>query len=265
MTGKDLLFAMGEVRDELIEEAAAAGEARPRRGGLLWVGLAAAACVAAALLLPHWLPRYLRHTETAAIQPVPAPVSDTARPGASQPDPATPRPEVLDQVITAPEAASGPMTGPAEDPPEIPAPEMIEDYELPGGEEAPDYAVNPGGVLYSPRLQAAMEAYGDGVRYRVVVEIFAEGAQIVPDGEAARAEFDRLGGLGYITSLDRYYRDGVQTAAYFTLHAALEQLQSFQANPRYGYGLWLYRERVAPVTDWEGITMHAGAFDAPAE
>lgn len=53
MTGKDLLFAMGEVRDELIEEAAAAGEARPRRGGLLWVGLAAAACVAAALLLPH--------------------------------------------------------------------------------------------------------------------------------------------------------------------------------------------------------------------
>lgn len=105
-----------------------------------------------------------------------------------------------------------------------------------------DYAVVNGGCFLSNSLKAALDAYGEEVRYRVVVEIFSEGVQVPVDGKIAAGETERLRAEGYIVAMETL-NDGVNTQTLFTLHATAGQLNAFKGLDKYGYGIWLYGEK----------------------
>lgn len=105
-----------------------------------------------------------------------------------------------------------------------------------------DLAVKNGGIHFSEPLLAAMEAYGDGVTYRVLVDLFHDGVQIPADSPLAEAETKRLGDLGYIVAIEKVYQDEVMTSCSFTLHATYEQLQAFTVGDNLGYSLLLFGE-----------------------
>ena len=117
---------------------------------------------------------------------------------------------------------------------------MISSYGEMG--EPVDLAVKNGGVHYSEPLLAAMDAYGDSVNYRVLVELFHDGVQIPADSALAETETQRLGDLGYIVAIEKTYQDEVMTSCSFTLHATYEQLRVFSAGENAGFSLLLYGE-----------------------
>ena len=89
-----------------------------------------------------------------------------------------------------------------------------------------DIAVVNGGIAFSDALEAALQEYGNTVRYRVVLEFFKDGVQIDSAGEIAMKEFDGLAEAGYIVALETY-NEGYIEQHLFTLHATAEQLRSF--------------------------------------
>jgi hypothetical protein len=108
-----------------------------------------------------------------------------------------------------------------------------------------DCSVNNGGVLFSDALTGAMEKYGGDVKYRVIVELFSDGVAIDCASEEGKAEIERFADQGYIVAFENY-NDGYVDHNYFTftLHATLEQLESFPVSERYGYCVMLYGERI---------------------
>jgi hypothetical protein len=112
---------------------------------------------------------------------------------------------------------------------------------------ASDIAVNNGGVLFSDALTGAMAQYGDKAKYRVIVELFSDGAAIDCADDAGMAEMERFYAAGYTVAFESY-NDGYVDHNYFTLHATLEQLENFPAAERYGYCVMLYGERME-ITD----------------
>jgi hypothetical protein len=106
-------------------------------------------------------------------------------------------------------------------------------------------SVNNGGVLFSDALTGAMEKYGGDVKYRVIVELFSDGVAIDCASGEGKAEIERFADQGYIVAFENY-NDGYVDHNYFTftLHATLEQLESFPVSERYGYCVMLYGERI---------------------
>ena len=104
-----------------------------------------------------------------------------------------------------------------------------------------DMAVANGGCVFSDSLEAALRAYGDSVRYRVMIELFRNGTQLDSGGEIATREMDRLAGAGYITGLETY-NDGSLEHHYFTIHATAEQLRNYPLDKELGYSFLLYGE-----------------------
>ena len=104
-----------------------------------------------------------------------------------------------------------------------------------------DKAVYNGGVEFSESLKNALEERGDEVKYRVLIELFGDGVQLSGESEEVRAEFDRLGSLGYTAPLETV-SDGNVENTYLTLHATASQLNDFAAAPDYGYYIVFYDE-----------------------
>jgi hypothetical protein len=104
-------------------------------------------------------------------------------------------------------------------------------------------SVNNGGVLFSDALTGAMEKYGGDVKYRVIVELFSDGVAIDCADDAGMMEMERFAAEGYTVVFENY-NDGYVDHNYFTLHATLEQLESFPVSEQYGYCVMLYGERL---------------------
>ena len=102
-----------------------------------------------------------------------------------------------------------------------------------------DRAVSNGEMAYSPSLEAAIQAYGDTVRYRVVIELFRDGVQIDSAGDVAMRELDKLSAADYTTAIEAC-RGNSGVYHYFTLHATQAQLQNFPLNKELGYFFLLY-------------------------
>jgi hypothetical protein len=88
-----------------------------------------------------------------------------------------------------------------------------------------------------------MEKYGGDVKYRVIVELFSDGVAIDCADDAGMMEMERFAAEGYTVAFENY-NDGYVDHNYFTLHATLEQLESFPVSERYGYCVMLYGERI---------------------
>lgn len=148
---------------------------------------------------------------------------------------------------------------------EIPAPEREEEAEYERGDvrmlighydrslnAVGDLAVYGGGVELSGSLEAALEALGNTVNYRVVVEVFQDGAVLWSGSEEVAAEEARLANEYGYTVAHESYQVIMEREDYFTLHATAEQLRSFPASAQYGYYLALYDEYLGlaePMTE----------------
>ncbi len=101
---------------------------------------------------------------------------------------------------------------------------------------------------FSTPLQQAMDAYGDRVLYRVVVDVFRDKELLSADSRPVREERARLSDSGYTVAYETV-SDGESAHSYFSLHATYDELTGFAANERYGYFLFLYEERIEPAAD----------------
>lgn len=125
---------------------------------------------------------------------------------------------------------------------------MISSYAV-GDTPSASYATPENGKrCFSTPLQQAMDAYGDRVLYRVVVDVFRDKELLPADSSPVREERARLSGSGYTVAYETFF-DGESTHHYFTLHATYAELTGFAANERYGYFLFLYGERVEPAAN----------------
>ncbi len=134
---------------------------------------------------------------------------------------------------------------------------MIEAFETDG--DACYAAPQNGEAGFSVPLRAAMAAYGESAAYRVWVDLFRDGELLAPDSPEAEAERERLAALGYIVAYE-VYDDGQTEHPRFTLHAKLDQLQSFPAGG-YGYMLFLYGERVEGAGQEPAVNGGAAVFE----
>lgn len=112
-----------------------------------------------------------------------------------------------------------------------------------------DMCVNNGTVVLSDSLKAAMEHYGKGVKYRVLVDIFEDSVRVSSGSQLAIKESQRLSELGYETVMETVWQteensEYVTTyiTYYFYVHATLEQIESFAADDSLGYSLLLHNE-----------------------
>lgn len=104
-----------------------------------------------------------------------------------------------------------------------------------------DMAVNNGHYELSNSLKAAINEFGDGVTYRVVVEVFKDGTVINSGSPEVNFEMERLAGEKYVVAHE-IYEDTAERNEYFTLHAEEDQLLHFSVNEAYGYYISLYDE-----------------------
>ncbi len=117
---------------------------------------------------------------------------------------------------------------------------MIETYPL--SADACYAAPENGEANRSMPLRAAMEQYGEGARYRVIVDLFRDGQPLPADGAEAQAERERLAALGWTVAYETLTGEDQRTRHYFTLHADYRQLADFPVSGEYGYLLFLYGE-----------------------
>lgn len=123
-----------------------------------------------------------------------------------------------------------------------------------------DMAVNNGHVELSNSLKAAINEFGAGVTYRVVVEVFKDGTVINSGSKEVSLEEQRLAKEKY-TVAHETYEDTADVMDYFTIHAEEDQLLHFSVNEAYGYYISLYDEYLGlaePMEDPNGV------FNRPA-
>ena len=118
-----------------------------------------------------------------------------------------------------------------------------------GDTSSASYATPENGKrCFSTPLQQAMDAYGDRVLYRVVVDVFRDKELLPADSSPVQEERARLSDSGY-TVVYETVSDGESAHPYLILHATYDELTRFAANERYGYFLFLYEERVEPAAN----------------
>lgn len=95
---------------------------------------------------------------------------------------------------------------------------------------------------FSMPLREALEQNGDGVLYRVKVDLFRDEQPIAPDSAEAEEELGRIAQLGYTVAVETLYPGDEQQEPirYNTLHATREQLQRIAVDSQYGYMVFLY-------------------------
>lgn len=277
---KELLFDSFSQLDENLISRSEAAKARP--AWRKWAGIAACFVLVAALAVPAitgHLPRAERAEQEREVVPGAAEHNGPTNLPANNPEPWEPN-DPTQLPAHAPDAwvTNDPTQLPANSPngmlPDngicIPADgtqedvkykeskRMISHYDI--GNMDACYAVPQNGeVNFSMPLREAMKAYGDDVRYRVVVDLFRDESQLPPDGADAKNESARLAALGYITAFETYTDNG-SSQTWFTLHAGYDQLADFAAAEEYGYMFFLYGERVSG-----GDTEYPAIFNASGE
>ncbi|MBR3419266.1 MAG: hypothetical protein IKG82_11300 [Oscillospiraceae bacterium] len=99
-----------------------------------------------------------------------------------------------------------------------------------------------GEVCYTVPLFYAMQEYGADADYMVIIDLYSgagtANSKRLYELSDLRAEFDRLGELGYEAGLNQ----PSNAAPFLTLHATYEELQNFPAAADRGYFLRLYLE-----------------------
>jgi len=111
------------------------------------------------------------------------------------------------------------------------------------GSEACYKAPENGEVGWSIPLRGAVEEYGDGVLYRVFVDLLKDGQTVPQDSDEAERERERLASLGYTVATETVRETDGAEFTYFTLHVFKEKLEALDPGD-YGYMLFLYNERV---------------------
>ncbi len=118
-----------------------------------------------------------------------------------------------------------------------------------GDTSSASYATPENGKrCFSTPLQQAMDAYGDRVLYRVVVDVFRDKEPLSADSKPVQEERARLSDSGYTVAYETV-SDGESAHPYLILHATYDELTGFAVNKRYGYFLFLYEERVEPAAN----------------
>ena len=227
-----------------------------------WAALAACFVLVAALAVPA-ITGHLPRAEQAA-----PPFPDAAehneathlpvnRPEAAELNDPTQLPANSPNAMLPNNGINIPAGGAQEDVKYVESKQMISHYDI--GNMDACYAVPQNGeVNFSMPLREAMKAYGDDVRYRVVVDLFRDESQLPPDGADAKNEGARLAALGYITAFETYTDNG-SSQTWFTLHATYDQLADFAVAGEYGYMFFLYGERVpGGDTEYPAVIFNAG-------
>ncbi len=273
MNGNEFLDKM-ELIDPAYIEAADTEHPKKQKAWVKWGAMAACLCLVAAGAAA--MPKFTKRP------PAPIPAPDYS--AAPIPDRGEMPEEIHEPVILRPgdEGYVSPMPTP-EPAPEVPQYGFVidgafEEVELPNvrsmisgyGELQPkaEVAVSAGEACFSEALEAAMEHYGDTVRYRVFIDLYSDGELISSGSEQAMEEAQRLGDLGYIVGIETYtqtedhgeYVTAVATY-YFTLHAEYDQLKNFAADEELGYSLMLYDEGVGISSDSYGVVF-SGSVEA---
>lgn len=241
---KELLFDSFSYLDEnLIARSEAA---KARISWHRWAGIAACLALVAMLAVPAIRSQLPRAGQAAQPDPDAAECNDPITIPANTPDPSESNgpvnlPEYTPDVPPSNSGSYLPADGLQGDVAPAAPKAMISAYDA--GDVSACYATPRNGeVNFSMPLRAAMAAYGDSVRYRVVVDLFRDEDALAPDGADAKSESARLGELGYISAFETY-TDAETSQTWFTLHASYTQLADFAAG-EYGYMFFLYGERV---------------------
>ena len=187
-----------------------------------WAALAACFVLVAALAVPA-ITGHLPRAEQAA----------PPFPDAAEHNEATQVPANSPNAMLPNNGINIPADGTQEDARYAESKQMISYYDI-GNMDACYAAPKNGESNFSMPLRAAMEAYGDSVRYRVAVDLFRDERPLPPDGADAKNETARLAALGYITAFETY-TDSESSQTWFTLHATYNQLTDFAAAEEYGY------------------------------
>ena len=224
MTGKELFFALGELDDAVIAEAA---DAKPiSRGWTKWATLAAcAALIVAAVPTAFFMQRKgsTASEESFSITAESAEVTEESEPakavtnGVFQPS----------MVNEAPDAV---------------AREMISEYHF-DPEIAVCYAAPKNGeVITSAHLLGAIDEYGDAPLYRVRIDLFDD-EQSVELTDAVLDEVSaELSAQGYIVAIEKAYLWDQPTGVCLTIHSTAEQIRDFPSLSQYGAMLSLFGE-----------------------
>jgi len=236
MTNDALLQSMSLLDDGLVQEALTAKKKKRTAARLIPL----AACLCLAVLAGFGVQRGW--------------FADTAAPVAGYRQAA--QPELSEREKEAPEISKSDLFAPSGQAgaaqPVFPSREgapvkMVSSYGVGGAETACYKMPEDGFVGFSIPLHGAMEAYGDGSLFRVVVDMFSGDGQLEPDGERAAQEAKRLTALGYTVAVETVGNgEDERLRTFFTLHATYDQLQSFEAADDIGYMFFLYDERVHP-------------------
>ena len=137
-------------------------------------------------------------------------------------------------VQTEPTAGNGPCLRESDEPPVYR--NLITAYPV---SCSADYrAPYDGEVCYTMPLYYAMQEYGADADYMVIIEIYSGGTDRLFELADLRAEWERLGALGYEAGLNQ----PSNAAPFLTLHATYEELQNFPAETDRGFFLRLYTE-----------------------
>ncbi len=141
-------------------------------------------------------------------------------------------------VQTEPAAGNGPCLREGDEPPVYR--NLITSYPI--GCSADYRAPYDGEVCYTVPLFYAMQEYGADADYMVIIDIYSgagtANSKRLYELADLRAEFDRLGALGYEAGLNQ----PSNAAPFLTLHATYEELQNLPAAADRGYFLRLYME-----------------------
>ncbi|MBQ5535904.1 MAG: hypothetical protein IIU01_04045 [Oscillospiraceae bacterium] len=227
-----------------------------------WAALAACFVLVAALAVPAITGHLPRAEQAEQLKPETAEHNEATHLPSNTPDAAESN-DPIQLPANSPNAMlpnngiNIPADGTQEDARYVESKQMISHYDI--GNMDACYAVPQNGeVNFSMPLRAAMEAYGDSVRYRVVVDLFRDESQLPPDGADAKNEGARLAALGYITAFETYTDNG-SSQTWFTLHATYDQLADFAVAGEYGYMFFLYGERVpGGDTEYPAVIFNAG-------
>lgn len=125
---------------------------------------------------------------------------------------------------------------------------MISSFSINGTPSASYETPENGKFYFSIPLSEAMNEFGDGVLYRVVVDVFNNNEQLSSDSSQVQDECERLSNIGYVVAYETVF-DGESYHYYFTLHATYDELTEFIANESYGYFMFLYDERVESAVE----------------
>lgn len=230
MTGKELLFALGELDEPLITEAA---EAKPIGARWKkWTAIAACAALIVAAAVPYALLSFGRKGN---IAPQISVREEWTQSASVEEEPT----EAAQNGTFIPYSTDGEM-------PEAVTKTMIENYRF-DPEICVDYVPPKNGdVAYSVYLLGAIDEYADEPIYRVLIDLFSDEQFVELTDDVLDEVTAELSKHGYTVAIEKSYLWDEPTGVYLTIHATAEQVRNFPTLEKYGVMLWLFGER-API------------------